>query len=41
MEQDYPGRITARNSFVKDLPDEKYLMFVNSDKEAPKMLLNR
>ena len=42
--RDYPGHITdfadARNSFVKDLPDDEYLLFVDSDEEAPKMLLD-
>ena len=42
--RDYPGHITdfadARNSFVKDLLDDEYLLFVDSDEEAPKMLLD-
>jgi len=42
--RDYPGHISdfadARNSFIKDLPDGEYVLFVDRDEEAPKMLLN-
>ena len=42
--RDYPGRISdfadARNSFIKNLPDREYVLFVDSDEEAPKMLLD-
>jgi hypothetical protein len=42
--RDYPGRISdfadARNSFIKDLPNGEYVLFVDSDEEAPKMLLD-
>jgi len=38
--RDYPGHITdfadARNSFVKDLRDDEYLLFVDKDEEAPR-----
>jgi hypothetical protein len=42
--RDYPGHISdfaeARNSFIKDLPDGEYVLFVDSDEEAPEMLLD-
>jgi hypothetical protein len=42
--RDYSGQISdfadARNSFIKDLPDGEYVLFVDSDEEAPKMLLD-
>jgi hypothetical protein len=42
--RDYPGNISdfaeARNSFVKNLLYEEYESFVDSDEEAPKMLLD-
>jgi hypothetical protein len=40
----YPGKIDdfarARNSFLENLPDNHYVLFVDSDEEAPLMLLD-
>lgn len=42
--RDYPGKITdfskARNSFLENLPDNEYVLFLDSDEEAPRMLLD-
>lgn len=44
LRRDYPGHISdfadARNTFLKNLPDQEYVLFVDSDEEAPKMLLD-
>lgn len=43
--RDYPGKITdfaeARNSFLKDLPDDQWILFLDDDAEAPLMLLDK
>jgi len=43
--RDYPGKITdfaeARNSFLEQLPDDEWILFLDDDVEAPLMLLNR
>ncbi len=42
--RDYPGKIEnfaeARNSFLENLPDDEYILFIDSDEEASQMLLN-
>ncbi len=41
--RDYEGRFTdfseAKNSFIENLPDNEYVLFVDSDEEAPQILL--
>ena len=43
--RDYPGKITdfaeARNSFLENLPDNEWVLFLDDDCEAPRMLLDR
>ena len=43
--RDYNGKITdfaeARNSFLKDLRDGEWILFLDDDSEAPQMLLER
>src|SRR6266849_5479882 len=42
--RDYPGKITdfaeARNSFLEKLPDDQWILFIDDDAEASKMLLS-
>ncbi len=41
--RDYPGKITdfaaARNTFLMNLPDNRFVLYKDSDVEAPEMLL--
>ena len=43
--RDYPGKITdfaeARNSFIRELKDDEWILFLDDDAEAPQMLLDR
>lgn len=43
--RDYHGKITdfaaARNSFIEQLADDEWILFVDDDSEVPNMLLNR
>jgi len=43
--RDYPGKIDdfaeARNSFIRTLGDDEWILFLDDDAEAPKMLLDK
>src|SRR2546427_10167406 len=43
--RDYPGKITdfaeARNSFLEQLPDDEWILFLDDDVEARLMLLHK
>ncbi len=38
--QPIPNLSKARNTFLTDLEDDEYVLFIDSDEEAPKTLLN-